>query len=244
MFFVYAHYRADDPNGDPFYIGKGKNKRDLSKKRNGLWKNIATKHGFIAKKIKENLTENEAWDLEIQLISRYGKLIDKTGCLANISNGGEGASGTVHSDETKAKWSDAKKGKTWEEIYGVEQAAILRENRKKIKRTHSDSTKRKMSESKKGKNNPMFGKTVSEEHSKKLSESKIGKPSNSKGKKLSDEAKKNMSVAAKIREADPIKRQKISSKLKGKIVSEETRQKMREAAILREARKKLINKEK
>lgn len=243
MFFVYAHYRADDPNGDPFYIGKGKNARDLSRKRNRYWKNIEAKHGFVAKKLKENLTEQDAWDLEIALIAQYGKLIDNTGCLANITDGGEGASGTIHTPETKAKWSSAKKGKTWEEIYGIEQAAAIREKRKTHKRIQSDETRRKISESKQGEKNPMFGKTHTIKTKEKLSQAKIGKPSNSKGKKLSACAKENMSAAAKIREADPVKRKKISDKLKGKIVSEETRKKMAEAAKIREARKKLLNKE-
>lgn len=243
MFFVYAHYRADNPDTDPFYIGKGKNTRDLSKKRNRFWTNIANKHGFVAKKLKENLNEQEAWDLEISLIAQYGKLIDNTGCLANITNGGEGASGTIHTIETKAKWSSAKKGKTWEEIYGIEQAAAIREKRKTHKRIQSDEARLKMSESKQGEKNPMYGRTITSEHSQKLSQAKIGKPSNSKGKKFSDHAKENMSAAAKIREADPVKRKKISDKLKGKIVSEDTRKKMAESAKIREARKKLLNKE-
>ena len=111
MYYVYAHYKSDDPEGQPFYIGKGKNKRDASKYRNRFWKNIVKKHGFIVKRVRENLTEQEAWDLETELIKKYGKLIDNTGCLSNISDGGEGSSGTIHSKETKEKWSKAKKGR-------------------------------------------------------------------------------------------------------------------------------------
>ena len=241
MFFVYAHYRTDSPDSDPFYIGKGKNTRDLSKKRNRFWTNIANKHGFVVKKLKENLTEQEAWDLEISLIAQYGKLIDNTGCLANITSGGEGASGTIHTTETKAKWSSAKKGKTWEEIYGVEQAAVIREKRKARKRIHSDETRHKMSEAKQGEKNPMYSKTITGEHSQKLSQAKIGKPSNSKGKIYDQETRQHYKEAAIIREADPAKRQKISTSLKGIKRSEETKRKMSEAAKLREANKKLSN---
>jgi NUMOD3 motif len=241
MFFVYAHYRADSPDSDPFYIGKGKNIRDLSKKRNRFWTNIANKHGFVAKKLKENLTEQEAWDLEISLIAQYGKLIDNTGCLANITNGGEGASGTIHTAETKAKWSAAKKGKTWEEIYGVEQTAVMREKSKAqaCKRIFSDETRRKLSEAKQGEKNPMYGKTITGEHSRKLSQAKIGKPSNSKGKIYDQKTRQRYREAAIIREADPAKRQKISTSLKGIKRSEETKRKMSEAAKSREANKKL-----
>ena len=241
MYFVYAHYKSDDQNGLPFYIGKGKNKRDLSTYRNRFWKNIANKHGYVAKRVKDNLTEEEAWDLEKELIKSYGKLIDGTGCLCNISDGGEGASGTIHSQETKNKWSEIKKGKTYEEIYGVEKATYMRELRRKSStgRIYSEETKKKLSLAKQGKNNPMFGKSPSAEHSKKLSDAKIGKPSNTKGKKYSEEIKQNYKKAARLREADPIKRQKISSKLKGRKFTKETRKKMAESAKLREAKKKL-----
>ena len=241
MFFVYAHYKSDDQNGFPFYIGKGKNKRDLSTYRNRFWKNIANKHGYIVKRIKENLTEQQAWDLEKELIKSYGKLIDGTGCLCNISDGGEGAAGTIHSQETKDKWSKSKKGKTYEEIYGVEKAKFMRESRRKSStgRIHSEETKKKLSIAKQGEKNPMFGKSPDDEHSKNLSNAKLGKPSNSKGKKYSEETRQNYKKAATLREADPAKRKKRSAKLTGIKRSEETRKKMAEAAILREAKKKL-----
>lgn len=246
MYYVYAHYKADDKDGLPFYIGKGKLNRDVSESRSHFWKNITTKHGLIVKRIKENLTEQEAWDLEKQLILQYGKLIDGTGCLCNIADGGEGASGTVHSNETKKKWSDAKKGKTYEEIYGVEQAAILREKRRQARlgRKYSNETKKKLSEKKLGVNNPMYNKSISDEHRAKLSQAKLGKPGNAKGKVFTDTTRQAMSESAKLREADPVKRQSISAKLTGIKRSEETRKRMAESAKLREANKKLQNKEK
>ena len=241
MFYVYAHYKADDPTGDPFYIGKGKSKRELSNKRNPFWKNIVSKHGFISKRLAENLTEQEAWDLEISLISQYGKLSDGTGCLCNLANGGEGASGTVHTDKTKAKWSLAKKGKTWEEIYGVEQAQRMREQRKTTgRKPHTEETKKKMSASKKGQKNPMFGKSPSPEHSRNLSKAKIGKPSNTKGKKHSEIARQNYKKAAIIRASNPELRKKISESSMGKRDSKETKAKKSAAAKLREAKKKLL----
>jgi hypothetical protein len=239
MYYIYAHYKLSDIDGNPFYIGKGKNARDVSSsKRNQYWKNIVAKHGFVAKKIKENLTEQEAFDLEILMIAKFGKLIDNSGCLCNISDGGEGASGTIHTTETKEKWSSSKKGKTWEEIYGIEQAAAMRAKRKLSSRKHSLDTIKKMSDSKLGDKNPMYGKIISEDHSRRLSEAKIGKPSNSKGKKYPEETRQNYKNAAIIREADHGRRRNISSKLTGIKRSEETKQKMSAAAKLREAKKK------
>lgn len=242
MFYVYAHFKADNPTGDPFYIGKGKSSRDVSHKRTPHWKNIVAKHGFISKRIAEGLTEQEAWDLEKTLIKQYGKLSEGTGCLCNIADGGEGASGTVHSAETKVKWSNAKKGKTWEEIYGVDQAKKIREKRKITgRKPQSVEARRKISESKKGEKNPLYGKTFSPEHSRKLSEAKIGKPSPTKGKKYSEESRQNYKKAAILRAADDTINKKISNSLKGIKRSEETKRKMSEAAKLREAKKKLSN---
>jgi hypothetical protein len=244
MFYVYAHYRSTDPHGNPFYIGKGKANRDTSHKRNPYWKNIVAKHGFVSKKIKENLTEDEAWGLEKSLIQQYGKLSDGTGCLCNLADGGEGASGTIHSEETKKKWSIVKKGKTWEEIYGIEGAKKIREKRKKTgRKSHSAETKKKLSLSKIGDKNPMYGKSPTPEHSKKLSESKIGKPSNSKGKKYSETTRQKFKQAAILRALDPEIRNKISKSLTGIVRSEETKKRMSEAAKKREAEKKLNKKE-
>jgi hypothetical protein len=239
MFYIYAHYKADDPDSPPFYIGKGKGKRDKSGRRNPYWKNISNKHGFIIKRLAENLTEQEAWDLEKKLIARYGRLVDNTGCLCNLSEGGEGASGVIHSKATKEKWSKAKKGKTWEEIFGAEKAARIREQRKLRTRKHSDETKKKISESKKGSKNPMYGKKLSDEQRKKLSELRKGKPSPTKGKKYSESTRQNYKKGAILRSNDPNWRNNISKALTGIVRSEETRQKMSEAAKLREAKKKL-----
>jgi len=239
MFYVYAHYKADDPGGNPFYIGKGKSSRELSQHRNPFWQNIVKKHGFISKRLYENLTEQQAWDIEINLINHFGKLTEGTGCLCNLANGGEGASGVKHTDVTKEKYSLAKKGKTWEEIYGPEKAAEIRAKRKLKKRVQSAETRKKISESKKGEKNPMYGKSPSPEHSAKLSAAKIGKPSNTKGKKYSDEARQNYKKAAILRAARTDIYDKVSAKLTGIKRSEETRKKMSEAAKAREALKKL-----
>ena len=81
-FYVYAYLRKD---GTPYYIGKGQGYR------------IHDKYGHILPpkdrrvKIKENLFEDEALELEAELILKYGrKKYDKGGILYNESIGGEG----------------------------------------------------------------------------------------------------------------------------------------------------------
>lgn len=112
--------------------------------------------------------------------------------------------GKKRSEKTKQKISEAgkgrpawNKGKTYEEMYGIEKALILKKNHsKKLKgkqswmkgRKHTKEAKLKQSIAKKGKyignKHPMFGKTHSPESIKLMSEARKGKPSPNKGRKL------------------------------------------------------------
>lgn len=69
-YYVYLYKRKD--NGNVFYIGKGRNRRDKDiNGHNEYCKRIANKYGFIIERIKENLSEREALDLEIKTIDYY-----------------------------------------------------------------------------------------------------------------------------------------------------------------------------
>lgn len=99
-YFVYQHIRDDKKS--IFYIGIGKVRTDIlattdkmkhyraySKQgRNPIWKNIVNKTSYTVEIVKTNLSKQEAIDLEISLIEKYGKIKNK-GLLSNISNGGE-----------------------------------------------------------------------------------------------------------------------------------------------------------
>lgn len=112
-----------------------------------------------------------------------------------------------HSEETKRKMSEARKGK------------YVGEKNSFYGRTHSEETKRKISESLKGENNPNYGKHCSEETKKKLSESQKGENSHMYGKSLSEETRQKISEATKG-ENHP---------MYGKHHSEESKRKMSEA---------------
>lgn len=101
MFHTYAHYK---PDGTLFYIGKGSFKRAHAKdNRNPHWKNIVAKYGSYTVEILANWpTEAEALKHEKFLISCFRNLGFS---LANITDGGDGASGYKHSAESKAKMS-------------------------------------------------------------------------------------------------------------------------------------------
>lgn len=91
-YYVYRHYKKN--TNEVFYIGMGKEvnfRRSRSKRyRNNHWHNIVNKYDFNVEIVAENLTEQEAIELEIFLIQSYGRLDLGTGCLVNMTDGGEG----------------------------------------------------------------------------------------------------------------------------------------------------------
>ena len=68
-FYVYKHIRLDNNTG--FYVGKGKENRIYVPKRNKHHDNICKTCDYEVVKIKENLTEEEAFALEREIIEDY-----------------------------------------------------------------------------------------------------------------------------------------------------------------------------
>jgi hypothetical protein len=81
-------------------------------------------------------SEGDAFDAERFLISFYGRRDIGTGCLANLTDGGEGTSGIVNSEATREKKRLARLGKP--------------SRTKGMKFTRSDEFRRRVSDSKKG----------------------------------------------------------------------------------------------
>lgn len=102
MFYVYSYLREDLT---PYYIGKGTGKRAWSKRHNV---NVPDDTRIII--LAENLTEKEAFELEVKLIKEYGRKDLGNGILRNRTDGGEGISGPK-SDSHKKGISKALKGK-------------------------------------------------------------------------------------------------------------------------------------
>lgn len=150
MFYLYQHIRLDTES--VFYIGisrhnnKSKYKRAAQRdNRNSIWKNIVSKTDFKYEILLESEDVNIIKSKEIELIAHYGKIKYKTGCLANITDGGEGTFGYIPSEEIKLKHSEFMKGKK-----------------------HSEGTKKKMQIA-------QLGKIVPKEIGLKISLSKKGK---------------------------------------------------------------------
>jgi hypothetical protein len=220
MFYVYEHWRPD--RDEPFYVGKGKGGRaNMMRKRNKHHVAIQEKLHRLSmavevRLISSGLTEQEAFDLEIQRIAMWRAAgID----LSNIALGGGTNSGYTLSEERKANIGRQKKGNKYR--LG---ATLSEETKEKIRKAHlgkslSEQHKEKLKERLSGVNNPFYGKFHSAEVLKsisnanksriwteasknKLSESLKARPkclTRKKGWKLSEETKSRQSEAAKLR---------------------------------------------
>jgi len=111
-FYVYIHRKKT--NNEIYYVGKGRNKRAwiLSQSaRNPLWNKIHKKHGTLVEIVLDNLTEFQAHSLEKELILFYGRRNINAGCLANMTDGGEGTSGYIASEDQRKRQSIKYTGK-------------------------------------------------------------------------------------------------------------------------------------
>ena len=95
-YYVYIYLRED---GTPYYVGKGTGYRAYDKHRRLKPPEDLNRIIFHA----ENLTEEEAFAIEIEQIKKYGRVDNDTGILRNLTDGGEGSSGVIPSEETRAK---------------------------------------------------------------------------------------------------------------------------------------------
>jgi predicted DNA-binding protein YlxM (UPF0122 family) len=94
---VYRHIRSSD--GEVFYIGMGNKYRPYHKdsNRSAFWNSYVKKYGeYEVEILCKNLTKEEAYELEIALISFYGRRVKKKGNLVNLSNGGENSGDTLN----------------------------------------------------------------------------------------------------------------------------------------------------
>jgi len=227
--YVYGEYSFDY---EPFYVGKGKRKRllihkesaalerGLKSRKSRLICKIKKETGSdpIVKKYKEELSESEAFDLEIKMIKVIGRYDLGLGPLSNLTDGGDGVSGYTQKPEHIKKRADANRGKK-----------------------RSKEFKKRMSENYMGEQNPMFGvrgednpnfgKSRSEEIKRKVSESLRGNVPWNKGKPMSKEQREKHAGFFAPKKHSAETRKKMSESHKGKPghkCSEETKRKLSE----------------
>jgi hypothetical protein len=199
---IYYTYELIDPRDNKvFYVGKGKNKRMYRHEQlvvndkipngniylyNKIKKILSLELKIIYKKQLENVTEQEALDLEEYLIGYYG-----VKNLCNLTYGGDGYAPT---DELREKLRKAHTGK----YHSDKTKSIISKKNKGKKRT-KEQNKRNSDTHK--------GKRLSNETRLKIKTAHTGK-------KVSLETRRKMSEAAKCRDEE--KRLKVRKDRHGK----------------------------
>jgi len=192
----------------PFYVGKGCGSRaedglvfcGYNPFKERIIKKITDcKLVPLIFKLKENLLEKDAYLLEKNVIASIGRFDLGKGPLCNLTDGGEGPSGKILSEETKQKISIR--------IQEISKDPLVRERLRKAalgkirhSMPHSPETKKRIGEAAKGrkdsedtrkkKSNSFKGRKYSSEHNQKISKALTGK-------KLSDEHRKSLSESHK-----------------------------------------------
>lgn len=152
-FYVYEWYIKE--TGEVFYVGKGTGERkDVIYNRNDYFKSVHNKYACSNRVIENNLTDEEACNLERDMIKYYW---DKGQAKCNFTQGGTGfAEGELNPIHKRIKSPDYVNPFSYLKFEGSDNHFYGKK--------HSEETKRKISESRKGsrglsgKDNPMYGK--------------------------------------------------------------------------------------
>ncbi len=152
-FYVYQY--CDPKSEVPFYVGKGcgsrayKHLTECKRLSHGcfdgffyrkLRKMLSLDTPPIIKIVRDQLSEREALDFEVLEIKRIGRRNLNEGPLTNLTNGGEGVSGHIVSNQTKQQMRSRQLGKS----PSVETRCRIREARLGAK--HTEESKRRMRE--------------------------------------------------------------------------------------------------
>lgn len=161
-YYVYLHLKKTDST--VFYVGKGTANRawNFKHRTNPHWQHIYAKHGCDVVIVARDMPEVCALSLERALIRVYGKT------LCNLTDGGEGASGYVHTEVGRKKMSEAWVGRVITDEWRANMSRVRKgkphsaehvrkQAQAQMGKTYSDETKAKIGAAQKG-------KTISEAH--------------------------------------------------------------------------------
>jgi hypothetical protein len=205
-------YIGVDSKNDPHYYGSGKIIRLALKKY--------SRRNFTKEILEENDDSKYLFEREQYWIDKYDAIESKN--FYNLAEGGKGGAGTLHDEESKErhkikstntlkKISEKRKGKTYEEIYGVEKAKKEKEKRRLAGLGKDYSNRNWWNKSRKGKKSGLIpwnkgkkGSQVAWNKGKKLSTKKyiITDPDNKKcefiGRHSAEEYLRNMNKNLKL----------------------------------------------
>ena len=107
-YYVYVYLRETESlsgkKGTPYYVGKGKGKRAWEKRKGEVGKPRKNENILI---VEWDLSELLSFITERKFIRWFGRLDKKSGILRNKTDGGEGVSGYVVTDDRKQKQRNA-----------------------------------------------------------------------------------------------------------------------------------------
>jgi hypothetical protein len=190
MYYVYLHKRKG--TNKVFYVGKGTKSKngersESTKNRNQWWHNIVNKDGgFDIEIYKDNLTEDEAFQLEIKVIAEIGKEN-----LLNMTDGGFGGdtlSNHPNIDDIGKRISEHHKGNGnpnygkgyyywWVQKYGKAEADTMLAERGRVQSEKTKGVPKKPRPDVLGDNNPAKRDEVREKiRQKKLNQPKVTCP--------------------------------------------------------------------
>lgn len=146
-YYVYTYL---DSNGTPYYVGMGKGRRAVEKH---IYVEVPEIINII---IQDDMTQEDAWKIETQLIEHYGMKCKNEGPLLNLQKGGKTQkSGWHHSTETKEQISKSltgvkkkttinyKKPKSAEHAEAIRQANIGRPDDGRYKKIGEKMSKKR-----------------------------------------------------------------------------------------------------
>ena len=144
MAIVYIHRKNND--NSIFYVGIGKSvsRAKSTKLRSDFWRNTANKYGYSYEVLVDDVSWEDACDLECLIISMLGRRNKKTGILCNMTDGGDGVVGNT-------AWN---KGLKISDYATYKKIKNVRKVKMTFKLPVSESTKVKLSKSLKGKIKP------------------------------------------------------------------------------------------
>ena len=177
-FYTYLWLRED---GTPYYVGKGHAWRAFSKHSRGL---LPPDRSRIL--VQEWDTEHDAFEAEKLLIAIYGRKDNKTGCLRNFTDGGEGAAGAVRTEAFRKRVGEFWKGRIFSPEYRekirlgnlgkvmspeARKKMSISQSARKIRGPHSTKTRAKIAAA-------LSGRPHSEERKRRIGEGRRNSPLN------------------------------------------------------------------